>query len=173
MRLHRSVCQNTESESRQRSGKSRFHMNPRVGMEFVSCELPWSACMPKPELIPAAAWTLLSPEEAGSYQGGGQEDTESAGGRERVGVGSIWHSAEFHLTSASFVKFTVMSCHSFSCKWCQTSLVEKHGYICLCLAYCLGLQDLTVSKQNMFIYDTFPHLSIFTTIFNLKGVAYF
>lgn len=66
-----------------------------------------------------------------------------------------------------------MSCHSFSCKWCQTSLVEKHGYICLCLAYCLGLQDLTVSKQNMFIYDTFPHLSIFTTIFNLKGVAYF
>lgn len=87
MRLHRSVCQNTESESRQRSGKSRFHMNPRVGMEFVSCELPWSACMPKPELIPAAAWTLLSPEEAGSYQGGGQEDTESAGGRERVGVG--------------------------------------------------------------------------------------
>lgn len=94
---------------------------------------------------------------------------ESGGGW----VGSIWHSAEFHLTSASFVKFTVMSCHSFSCKWCQTSLVEKHGYICLCLAYCLGLQDLTVSKQNMFIYDTFPHLSIFTTIFNLKGVAYF
>lgn len=90
MRLHRSVCQNTESEARQRSGKSRFHMNPRVGMELASGELPWSACMPKPELIPAAAWTLLSPEEAGSYHGGGQEDTECRRKRESGGGWAVY-----------------------------------------------------------------------------------
>lgn len=83
---------NTEGESCQRSGKSRFHMNPRVVMGLSSNESPWSACMPKPELIPTAAWTLLSPEEAGSYRGGGQEDTESAGGRESGGGWAAWQN---------------------------------------------------------------------------------
>lgn len=84
--FHGNVCRNVS-----KSVKSQ-------GTYAIGC-FP-SACMPEPDPIHCAVWTLLSPEETGSYQGGGQEETETEK-EERVGVCGRCRSLWFYITITS------------------------------------------------------------------------